>query len=87
MEEFDKIVLQTFLQEQGKLFPEPVASTEEEAESFLLDCLAVVCDDIQDVREYLDEMGMDVTGLTDEELEEAEEVFVIPDGRYLVVEG
>ena len=36
---------------------------------------------------YLDEAGADVSGMSDEELEEAAEVFPIPDGRYLIVEG
>ena len=85
--EFDALVLETFLKEQGKLFSEPVAETEEEAEEFLSDCMACVLDSLDEVREYLDEMGMDVSGMSDEELEEAEEVFVIPDGRYLVLEG
>ena len=85
--EYDTLVLTTFLKDQGKLFPEPVAETEEEAEEFLSDCMAVVLDKLEDVREDLDEMGMDVTGLGDEELEDAAEVFLIPDGRYLVLEG
>ena len=85
--EFDQLVLETFLKEQGKLFPEPVAETEEEAEEFLSDCLAVVLSELSEVREYLEELGMDVSELSDEELAEAEEVFCIPDGRYLVLEG
>ena len=85
--EYDALVLETFLKEQGKLFPETVAETEEEAEAFLTDCLAVVLNDLSEVREYLDELGMDVSDLDDEELSEAEEVFSIPDGRYLVLEG
>ena len=32
--EFDEKVLQCFLDQQGKLFPEPVAETWEEAEVF-----------------------------------------------------
>ena len=31
--------------------------------------------------------GMDVAGMSEEELLEASEVFAIPDGRFLVVEG
>ena len=85
--EYDQLVLETFLKEQGKLFPEPVAETEEEAEEFLSDCLAVVLSELSEVREYLEELGMDVSELSDEELAEAEEVFCIPDGRYLVLEG
>lgn len=87
MEEYDTLVLTTFLEKQGQLFPEPVAETEEEAADFLDDCMAVVCDTLEEAREYLDESGMDVTGLSDEELLLEAEVFPIPDGRYLIVEG
>ena len=30
---------------------------------------------------------MDVADMSDEELEDASEVFALPDGRYLIVEG
>ena len=40
----DELALQTFLDNQEQLFPEPVADTPEEAEAFLEDCLAVVLD-------------------------------------------
>ena len=39
------------------------------------------------MRDYLDEAGMDVDGMDDRELEEAAEVFSLPDGRFLIVEG
>ena len=40
-----------------------------------------------EVREYFQENGADVEGMSDEELEEASEVFSLPDGSYLIVEG
>ena len=49
--------------------------------------MAVTVDSIEEVRQYLDESGMDVDGMSDEELQEASEVFAIPDGTYLIVEG
>ena len=79
--------LLTFLEKQSQLFDEPVAETLEEAEAFLDDCMAVVVDSIQEVREYFDESGADVEHMNDDELEEASEVFKLPDGKYLVVEG
>ena len=79
--------LLTFLEKQSQLFDEPVAETLEEAEAFLDDCMAVVVDSIQEVREYFDESGADVDHMNDDELEEASEVFKLPDGKYLVVEG
>ena len=79
--------INTFLEKQGQLFPQPVAESFEEAEAFLEDCMAVMVDSIDEVREYLDDMGADVEGMSDEELEEASEVFALPDGKYLIVEG
>ncbi len=87
MSEYNEVCLKTFLKDQGKLFDEPVAGTLEEAEAFLEDCMAVVVDSLAEVREYFEEEGVDVDGLDPEDLEEASEVFALPDGRYLIVEG
>lgn len=76
-----------FLEEQGKLFDEPVAETFEEAKEFLEDCFAQVFENLDEVREYLEEEGMDVSDLSDEELEESLEVFKLEDGHYFVVEA
>ena len=87
MSDYSEVCLQTFLKEQGKLFDEPVARNIEEAEAFLEDCMAVVVDSIDEVREYFEEEGVDVDGLGPDDLEEASEVFPLPDGKYLIVEG
>lgn len=87
MYEYDEECLRTFIKNQGQLFDEPVAENMEEAEAFLEDCMAVVVKSINEVREYLDENGADVSGMSDEELEEASEVFALPSGQYLIVEG
>ena len=87
MSDYSEICLNTFLKEQEKLFDEPVAETLEEAEAFLEDCMAVVVDSLEEVREYFVDEGVDVDGMTPEELEEASEVFPLPDGTYLIVEG
>ena len=84
---YDEEALQAFLDNQEKLFDEPVAENYEEAEAFLEDCMAVVVDSIREVREYLSGMGADVDGMTEDDLKEASEVFSIPDGTYLIVEG
>ena len=63
------------------------AETLEEAEAFLEDCMASIVDSIEEVKEFLDQEGMDISGMSDEEIEEASEVFALPDGRYLIVEG
>lgn len=87
MNEFDEECLNVFLENQSQLFEEAVAETLEDAEAFLEDCMAVVVENIDEVKEFLEEEGMDIQGMSDEELEEAAEVFQIPDGRYLIVEG
>ena len=87
MSDYREICLKTFWKDQGKLFDEPVAENLEEAEAFLEDCMAVVVDSLEEVREYFEEEGVDVDGMTPEELEEASEVFPLPDGTYLIVEG
>ena len=87
MDKYDDEVLSYFLEHQNQLFPENVADTPEEAEAFLEDCMAVVCRNLDEVKEYLEESGMDISGMSDQEVEEASEVFVLPNGGYLIVEG
>ena len=87
MAEFSIECLNTFLENQDRLFDEPVADTIDEANAFLEDVMAEVVDSIDDVRDYLDQSGMDVDGMSDEEIEEAAEVFVLPSGGYLIVEA
>ena len=75
--EYDEIVLETFLKNQGKLFDENVAETLEEAKEFLEDCMALVFRDIRAVRKYWEEEGVDIEELSDEELkEELDRIFV-----------
>lgn len=85
MRQYDDDVLEFFLNNQRKLFDEDVAFTLDEADEFLSECMAQVVDSLDDVRDFFEEM--DVSDMTDEELEEASEVFKMPDGRYLIVEG
>lgn len=87
MNEYSEECLMTFLKKQSQLFDEPVAENLEEAESFLEDCMAVVVDSLEEVKEYFEENGVDVSGLSYDELEEQREVFSLPDGQYLIVEG
>ena len=87
MNEYDEICVECFLRNQSQLLDERVASNMEEAEAFLEDCMAVICGNIQEVRDYFEEEGADISGMSDEDLEEASEVFSLPDGRYLVVEA
>ena len=84
---FDEKVLQCFLEKQDQLFPEPVAESLEEAEDFLEECMAVVVSSVKEVWEFFEEDGVDMEGAGEEEILEAEEVFEIGDGRYLIVQG
>lgn len=87
MREFDDDVLECFLDNQLQLFPEKVAETLDEADGFLEECMAVVVNSVDEVVEYFEEEGIDVEGAMDDEILEADEVFDIGDGRYLIVEG
>ena len=84
---YDEECLKVFLKKQLQLFDEPVAESLEEAEAFLEDCMAVVVDSLDEVREYFEENGADVAHMSDEELEDSSEVFELPSGEYLIVEG
>ncbi len=84
---YDESCLTAFLEQQGKLFKEPVAETPEEAQEFLEGCMAVICRNLKEVRAYFREEGADIAGMSMEELAEAGEVFALPDGRYLIVEA
>lgn len=79
--------IQYFLENQEQLFNEPVAESFEEAEAFLEDCMAVVVDSLKEVKEYLEDAGADVDSMSLAELEDASEVFSLPNGQYLIVEG
>lgn len=87
MNEYDEEVLECFLKNQEQLFSEPVADSIEEAEAFLEDCMAVVCKNIKEVREYFEDAGTDISGMSNDELKEQSEVFELPRGRFLIVEG
>lgn len=76
-----------FLRDQKQLFDEPVAYDLEEAKEFLEDCMAVYCKDIKELREVMDDEGMDVSDLSNDELLEQLEAFRLDNGGYFFVEG
>ncbi len=86
MTQFDDKVLDAFLEQQEKLFPEAVADTREEADDFLAECMAVVVDSKKEVWEYFEEEGIDIAEMNEDDILEADEVFEVGDGRYLIVE-
>ncbi len=86
--EYDKECLQAFLEEQYKLFGEPVVATMGEAKTFLEENMAAVVCSNDDVVKYLKENGMDTSGMTVDEIIDQAEVFALPrTGRYLIVEA
>lgn len=84
---YDEAVLKCFLEKQLKLFPEKVAESLEEAEEFLEDCMAIVVSNAKEVQDYFDEEGIDLEDMDLASLLDAEEVFAVGDGRYLIVEA
>ena len=74
MHEFDDAVLMCFLKKQSQLFPEE-------------DVASVVVESAEEVKEYFEEEGIDMDGADLDEILEADEVFEVGDGRYLIVEG
>ena len=84
---YKKEYLETFLENQSQLFDEPVAENLEEADEFLDECMAVVLDNMKQVKRYFEENGTDTSGMTEEELKNEAEVFSLPDGKFLIVEG
>ena len=84
---YKKEYLETFLKKQGQLFDEPVAGNLEEADEFLDECMAAVLDNMKQVKNYYDENGTDTSGMTEDELKNEAEVFSLPDGKFLIVEG
>ncbi len=87
MEMYDDAVLDVFLRDQKRLFDEEVASDREEARQFLEELMAVVVSSAEEVREYFEEEGVDLGEEEAGNILDADEVFEIGDGRYLIVEG
>ena len=87
MNEYTPECLEYFLAQEDRRVGEPVAGTRGAAEAFHEESMEQVVPTLREVRAYLDESGMDVTGMTDEELLDQSEIFPLPDGTYLIVEG
>lgn len=87
MKGYERECAAVFLREQKKLLGKAIVESEEEALEFLEDCFAVVLDSAEEIREYWEENGMDAEGMPDDEILTAQEVFELPNGKYLVVEA
>ena len=62
-----------------------MAENVDEAMEFLEDCFASVFEDENELKEYLEEEGIDFD--SEEDITEELEVFKLPDGRLLYVEA
>ncbi len=87
MEEYSKEAIKKFLEYQHQLFGEALARTVGEARVVLTEHMAVELNTLEEVKDYLQENGMDIIGMSDEEIASSSEVFSLPSGRYLVVAG
>ena len=86
MREYDEECLMYFIEHQEQLLPERMVETLEEAEEFLEDCMAVIVKNVKEVRAYFEDEA-DISGMSNDELLEASEVFALPGGRFLIVEA
>ncbi|MCC8103726.1 MAG: glyoxalase [Clostridiales bacterium] len=84
---YKKEYLEAFLKNQEQLFDEPVAESLEDADEFLEECMATVVDNYKELKKYFKENGGDISGMTKEEVLGQAEVFALPDGKFLIVEG
>ena len=92
----DKQITETTLEKQRteiitvqkNYFAKLLEPMNEEAEEFLIDRMALVVNSVKEVWEFFEEEGLDMEGMSKEEdILEACEVFVIGDGRFLIVEA
>lgn len=84
---YDKEVLQVFIEQQYRMFPEPVVESMRETQEFLEENMAVVVNSVKEIREYFEQNGTDISGMSDEELLEQSEIFELKKtNRYLIVE-
>jgi hypothetical protein len=87
MQQITKEAAQFFLDNQNRLYDMPVAENIDEAMEFLEDCMAMVFEDLKELKAYWKEEGVDMMELTDQEILESLEVFKMPDDRILLVEA
>ena len=83
---YDDKVVKAFLDNQLQLYPEEVAFDMDEARDFLEDTCAAVADTKKDVKSYLEDVGVDASGMSMDEILQMPEVFAVGDGRFLIVE-
>ena len=87
MGDYSKESIKVFLEHQTQLFGEVVANTVREARDWLTENMAVEVDNLEEVKKYFEQNGSDISGMSDEEILSQSEVFALPSGRFLIVEG
>lgn len=87
MAEYSKEAIRIFLENQTQLFDEIIAQSVAEAREVLDENMAVEVNSFKEVKDFLDENGMDISGMPDEEILDQSEVFSLPSGRFLIVAG
>lgn len=89
MQKYDRECLQVFLEQQHKLFENgAVAETMGQTETFLQENMAVIANSPEEVKQYFEENGGDISGMSMEEILGQSEVFKLEKtGRYLIVEA
>lgn len=85
MSGIDGVCARFFYENQERLFPKRVAADPDEARDFLEECMAQVFDSREELADYMEDEGIDTSDYDD--VTEALEVFLLPDGRYLYVEA
>lgn len=85
MAEYSKEAIKKFLEEQSQLYEKVIARTVGEARVVLAEHMAAELNTLEEVRGFLQENGMDIAGMSDEEIESQAEVFPLPSKRYLVI--
>lgn len=85
--EFDESVVRCFYEKQEQLFGKKLLGSLAEAEDFLEESMAVVVESPREVWDYFEEAGIDTEAADEEGILEAQEVFAVGDGKYLIVEG
>ena len=84
-------ILESYMQFEG-VYKTYISDKYKEADGELKNKIDTTEDELrarkeQEVRDYFDEAGSDISGMSDDELMDQSEVFAIADGRFLVVEG
>lgn len=83
--QYSKEAIKVFFENQTKLFDFEVVDDISEVQDFLEDCMAVELKNFAQVKAFMKENDLDISGMTDEEILEQSEIFPLSGGKFLVV--